>query len=94
MCAFVLEMDREASHDHLLDIFTTFSTQANLQLVLINSQFDDGDMIKLHFMEQNLILATHHSIRVDNLFGIDVPITEIQSGDTTSIQKALLPQIR
>ena len=85
--AFVFEMDRNTSNDHLSDIFTRFSHASDLTLVPMNSNFDIGGIIKSHFLEHNSTLTNFRSIHVDNLFGLDAPIIESSSGDTTTIRE-------
>ena len=60
--AFVLEMDRTASNEHLSDIFTKFNETPSLTLVPMNSNYNIGGVIKNHFIEQNATLTNFRSI--------------------------------
>ena len=53
----------------------------------MNSAYNINDIIKQYFLDQNSILAAYRSIRVDNIFGLDAKLTEIESGTTTSIRE-------
>ena len=85
--AFVLEMDRAESSEYITDIFQRFSKADDIELIPMNSYFDTDDIFRNAFLDQNNMLNTYTSIRVDNLFGLDVLLTEKGTGDTTTIRK-------
>ena len=84
--AYVLEMDRLASNDHVTDIFNCFGNHEELELIPYNSFFDVDDVFRQAFIQQNNTLNNYRSIRVDNLFGLDAALIE-QSGETTTIRE-------
>ena len=84
--AFVLEMDRAASADHIPDIFQRFNKADDLELIPMNSYYDTDDIFRNAFLTQNQSLNSYTSIRVDNLFGIDAVLTETGTGDKTTIR--------
>ena len=85
---FILEIDKKISQEHFRIIFNKFNQHENLTLVLMNSVYDVKDVIKEYFLNQNSNLKRHRLICLDNLFGIDTQIIEIQTGDNTFIRES------
>ena len=85
-------MDRAISRDHTDVIFTTFNKSTNFTLVPMNSHYDEGHIFRQHFYNQNSLLSTTTSIRLDNIHNLDATIVDKQTGDKTTMRTLFTAQ--
>ena len=69
-------MDKTLSQEHDTKVFNSLNASYFMTLVPMNSNYDNDGTIKSYFYDQNAMLRQTKSIRVDNLKGVDIKLTE------------------